>query len=317
MPISPASTTVHAVPDIYNPTPVTTYFIKDKDFWLRDGSLVLICGDTAFRVHASLLAQHTSLFNVMNTGPNTSTEVLEGCPVYRLLEDASDIHDFLVLLYSRWSCQDIGTLRPLLIGRFLRLADAYKTHDVRAKLVEHLNYFFPKSLGGLRRLRRQGTLPNPMMGVELSYAYAIPSVLPAALYMTALLPESMYVGYFKRVRTPLAFEALEAIASFKRRFIEIGTSSAYASNGTALATQPCVSGNAACPGLTARTLRSAMRLYALFKVAVIVNMGYICEAGRVLCENCVQEWDRRAEEMQDGLWSVVLKLTEGGQGNTQ
>ncbi|KAI0046531.1 hypothetical protein FA95DRAFT_1559989 [Auriscalpium vulgare] len=53
--------------------PVTV--TKDEDYWFTDGSIVILCGDTGFRVHADFLAQYTAVFVT-----NASTEVFDGCP---------------------------------------------------------------------------------------------------------------------------------------------------------------------------------------------------------------------------------------------
>ncbi|KAI0051309.1 hypothetical protein FA95DRAFT_1602780 [Auriscalpium vulgare] len=107
----------------------------------------------------------------------------------------------------------------------------------------------------------QTRLEGQHLQVELSYAFAIPAIRAAALYLTALLPESAYFSHFKSVRAPVAFEALEGIASFKERLIEITTSR----SNPALTIRPCVSQDAACPGLTTLAMCNAVFKYAVLK----------------------------------------------------
>ncbi|KAI0051311.1 hypothetical protein FA95DRAFT_1602782 [Auriscalpium vulgare] len=135
---------------------VHTSFTKDAYFRSPDGSILLLCGNTGFRVHAGLLAQHTSVFTVTTTGHNASTEDFDGCPIFGLNAAARDIRELLTLLYKRRFGQFKGALPLTVIARVLPLAVSYRLHAVWEELIEHLQFYFPRGLEDLRLQRLQG-----------------------------------------------------------------------------------------------------------------------------------------------------------------
>ena len=74
-------------------------FIRHADFWLDDGNLILLAGDTAFRVYKGLLTKNSAVFaDMFATGSADATETFDGCPVVRLPDHPVDLGDFLQYL---------------------------------------------------------------------------------------------------------------------------------------------------------------------------------------------------------------------------
>ena len=71
-------------------------FTRHADFWLDDGNLILLAGDTAFRVYQSLLTKSSAVFaDMFAFGYTDATETFDGCPVVRLPDHPDDLRDFL------------------------------------------------------------------------------------------------------------------------------------------------------------------------------------------------------------------------------
>ena len=78
-----------------------------SEFWFDDGNLVLVAGDTAFRIYRGLLAVQSRVFeNMFVSASSSNDELLDGCPVVQLSDSPEDlVHLFRVLLpTSRKMC---------------------------------------------------------------------------------------------------------------------------------------------------------------------------------------------------------------------
>ena len=79
---------------------------ESEEFWFADGTVILACESTAFRVHRGVLAMHSEVFRDMfavgQSAPNSpGNETFDGCPVVRLQDEAEDIFNLLRTLYYR------------------------------------------------------------------------------------------------------------------------------------------------------------------------------------------------------------------------
>lgn len=78
-------------------TPVS---IRHPEFWLYDGSIVLAVGNTLFRVHQTILANHSEVFADLFTIPQPDGEfMIDGCHVVHLYDDEKDFLDLLKAVY--------------------------------------------------------------------------------------------------------------------------------------------------------------------------------------------------------------------------
>ena len=57
---------------------------RDEDFWLKDGTVVLVAKKTAFKVYSGLLAAHSPVFDDMFSFATHADEMYDGCPVVRI-----------------------------------------------------------------------------------------------------------------------------------------------------------------------------------------------------------------------------------------
>lgn len=83
-------------------------FEKDKDVWLEDGNVVLVCEPgaqrTGFRLYRGLLTQRCEVFRDMFSvcdASQTGDEMYEGCPVIVMHDTPTDIRRLLMYIMDR------------------------------------------------------------------------------------------------------------------------------------------------------------------------------------------------------------------------
>ena len=77
---------------------------RDDEFWLEDGNVILVAGDTAFRVYRGLLESQSTVFQDMFASSSAiPDESYRECPIVHLTDDPEDLRDFLRVLLPRRS----------------------------------------------------------------------------------------------------------------------------------------------------------------------------------------------------------------------
>lgn len=96
--------------------------VRHDEIWMDDGNIVLIAGETAFKVDGELLSDESTVFERMLSSTPAADEVFDGYPVVRLPDNPTDLAEFLWLILPiskqrRWciSFTDIviGTFTPI------------------------------------------------------------------------------------------------------------------------------------------------------------------------------------------------------------
>lgn len=73
------------------------------EFWLYDGSIILSVESCLFRVHQTILANHSEVFSGLFTVPQPvedAEEMIEGCRIVQLPDSESDFVDLLNAIYK-------------------------------------------------------------------------------------------------------------------------------------------------------------------------------------------------------------------------
>ncbi|KAI0030898.1 hypothetical protein K488DRAFT_38439, partial [Vararia minispora EC-137] len=192
-----------------------------EDFWLRDGSVVLVCGAVGFRVHASVLCMHSEAFREMpeiSAGEQQETadkdakvqeqvkEMFDGCPVLRLQDAPSDMRYFLKALYDRSYVspfvQDKCAHSLFVLASVLQMATKYRVRPLRVELARFLAALFPTTRTAYRDLLHSSPsrVPppdfHPLLGLEIARQCALPQVLPTACLGAARLPlDTIFDGF--------------------------------------------------------------------------------------------------------------------------
>lgn len=73
---------------------------RHPDFWLYDGSIILSVESTLFRVHQTILANHSEIFADLFTVPQPQGEhMMDGCHMVYLQDSEKDFEDLLKAVY--------------------------------------------------------------------------------------------------------------------------------------------------------------------------------------------------------------------------
>ncbi|KAG6809831.1 hypothetical protein H0H92_014585 [Tricholoma furcatifolium] len=135
----------------------STSSTKSADFWLHDGSIVLNVENTLFRVHQTILANHSQIFADLfslppvpvNTEEVEGDETIEGCRIVTLSDDsAKDFTDLLGAIYhpshfdTLAPTADLETLLDFVSG-ILRLSTKYLIPALRKRCIALLNMRIP------------------------------------------------------------------------------------------------------------------------------------------------------------------------------
>ena len=87
-----------------NPKPKATAeipILRHPEFYFSDGSVVIIVERTAFRVHQSVLARHSDVFNDMWDVPQPNrSDTYDGCPMVSLSDSVTDFVDVMRVIYD-------------------------------------------------------------------------------------------------------------------------------------------------------------------------------------------------------------------------
>ena len=72
---------------------------KDEEFWFDDGNIVIIAGDTAFRLYQGVLSSVSPAFkNLFSDARPEDTDTMDGCPIVRLYDSPTELRHFFRLI---------------------------------------------------------------------------------------------------------------------------------------------------------------------------------------------------------------------------
>ncbi|KII84021.1 hypothetical protein PLICRDRAFT_118702 [Plicaturopsis crispa FD-325 SS-3] len=158
---------------------------RSKTVWYQDGSIVLETESVRFRVHYSILAQNSPIFqDMMNFAEPHGEEYVDNCPVVMLQDSANDLESLLRALYEQ-SYFDPSHSQPFsLISAVYRLARKYGMEYLQSRALCYLTDQYPKTIEAWdERKFRVEKYPGLVVDViNLARAHDIPEILPAAFY---------------------------------------------------------------------------------------------------------------------------------------
>ncbi|KAG8960309.1 hypothetical protein FRC03_006791 [Tulasnella sp. 419] len=174
---------------------------RDDEFWMPDGTVIIAAENHAtsarhlFRIHPSILSRQSPLFKQLFSLPvSEEDEVIDGCAVVQLTDEAMHVKKFLEVLYDpsalpfeRYDPQTIQDVSGPLI-----LAAKYGMDKLRDRIIQHLSRDWPSTLEGFDQ-REAYHAGNPRSDpAELIHLIqnledhlpqeTINKLLPAALY---------------------------------------------------------------------------------------------------------------------------------------
>lgn len=74
--------------------------VRDEDFWLEDGNVILVARNVGFKVYMGPLAAHSAVFKDMFSlpQPEHGDDVERDCPVIHLDDASEDVRHILRFL---------------------------------------------------------------------------------------------------------------------------------------------------------------------------------------------------------------------------
>jgi len=140
-------------------TALDSEVVRSTDIWYDDGSVILQAESTQFRVHWTVLAQHSSVFSDMRAVPQPPDEPLvEGCPVIQLSDSIQDLQHLLRALYNPLF-DSTETLEFPVVAAIVRLGKKYDFKQLLGAAVARLTAMFPPTLA---QIRKRNDAPSPI-----------------------------------------------------------------------------------------------------------------------------------------------------------
>ncbi|KAH9932318.1 uncharacterized protein B0H18DRAFT_987551 [Fomitopsis serialis] len=152
---------------------------RDDKFWYKDGNVVLVAGNVAFRVYRGLLAsQSTVLDDLCSADPAWH---VDGCPVVHMSDRAEEVRSLLSVLINGKTYITKREVSFEDLAIWIRLAHKYRIADL------------------LENSLRRPSLQSPhhsITAVNLARLTETSSILPLALYDCCQLPvETLLNGH--------------------------------------------------------------------------------------------------------------------------
>ncbi|KAF8963105.1 hypothetical protein BDZ97DRAFT_1821782 [Flammula alnicola] len=168
--------------------------VRHPEFYFSDGSVVVIVERTAFRIHQSVLARHSEVFNGMWDVPQPSkAEMYDGCPMVVLSDSVNDFVDVMRVIYDAFHFDklkpdtSLSTLITFISG-ILRISTKYSMQQLRNKCITIIQEKFPSTLKGCDEVLTRGIqyVPSEIVRIiPLARETTVPKVLPWAFYLCA------------------------------------------------------------------------------------------------------------------------------------
>ncbi|KAJ6585165.1 hypothetical protein B0H19DRAFT_1206741 [Mycena capillaripes] len=172
--------------------------------WLDDGNVVLQTEDspTAFRVHRSVMARHSEVFESMFLVPQPASNVVEtmdGCQVVRMWDSPVELSNLIIALYDGAKFSNERLEDFYYLAGILRLSTKYFIAKLRVQAIQHLTQTWSYTLKGhdemveaaLRAPSVDGlSYPrvHPLHVVNLAREVNVRIIMVSAVYFMSLYP---------------------------------------------------------------------------------------------------------------------------------
>ncbi|KAI0317195.1 hypothetical protein OF83DRAFT_1172190 [Amylostereum chailletii] len=194
MPVpTPVTSSLGLYPQPFNPAdPLFLSKYRDDRWGFTDGNIVLVGHDErAYCVHRGVLCLKSGFFRRMFKPLPFNLDI----HMIDIRDMGNMANAFVECLYKPLQYSTFGRLRPSLqhIQSLLAVAHTYDMPELSEELEAHLRILFPSTLSEYHSNLRQRVLPedfNPLLAIDISTTYNIPSILPLAVYLSVVLTGS-------------------------------------------------------------------------------------------------------------------------------
>ncbi|PIL23581.1 hypothetical protein GSI_14894 [Ganoderma sinense ZZ0214-1] len=168
---------------------------RDEDFWLEDGSVVLVAKKTAFKVYKGLLSAHSPVFSDMFSSTTHADETYDGSPVVRLSDSPEDLKWVLTHVMPKTLRHLQGTydFKSSELSALARLGHKYQIDLLERHAVDSLKAAFTNDFEQWEGRLRSPQVPshsgysryNPIDIINIARLTNTPSMLPLAFCLCA------------------------------------------------------------------------------------------------------------------------------------
>ncbi|KAI0669065.1 hypothetical protein C8Q78DRAFT_978671 [Trametes maxima] len=189
----------------------STPFDRDAEFWLDDGSVILVARQVGFRVYRGLLASQSRVFrDVFSSSSSSASETYQGCPLVHVSDSPQDLRHLLRVLIPVYNRNFFLANQTKVFMTFdhlsavIRLSHKYDIEDVLSQGCLALRTCFSSTFDSFGTV--SVTLPgvpgaspystvHPIPSVNLARLTGTPDILPYAVYKCFLLDGKLLDGW--------------------------------------------------------------------------------------------------------------------------
>ncbi|KAF9646061.1 hypothetical protein BDM02DRAFT_3271277 [Thelephora ganbajun] len=162
-------------------------------FYFEDGNVEIVCGDTVFRVHSTIISYSSSkLRDILSPPSLLSAPMLEGRPRITVSDSAEDFAVLLKMIYTPGFLGRKKVPNFSIFASLLRMTTKYGFSDVREGLVEDLEAAYPTKWEDFETAKIIGKnifgspKPHPNAVLNLLLEQRVRFALPFAAYRAGL-----------------------------------------------------------------------------------------------------------------------------------
>ncbi|OJT05756.1 hypothetical protein TRAPUB_3394 [Trametes pubescens] len=187
------------------PTPLKSQLTRDVEFWFSDGSIILIAGNTLFRVYHGVLAAHSVVFHDMLQFPHPpSSPSLDGCPTLDLSDSPADLRHLLRVLYPKPATRFMrrsadAPVKFEHVSAIVRLSHKYQMDAILKDTMSYLTEYYSNYYHEWLARDKKPLQVKPLQCIEavaLAHLTGTNTILPTALLECAMSDgECLFKGY--------------------------------------------------------------------------------------------------------------------------
>ncbi|KAI0753693.1 hypothetical protein C8Q74DRAFT_1211191 [Fomes fomentarius] len=180
---------------------------RDEEFWLEDGTVILVARDVGFRVYAGLLAAHSPVLKGLfdQSHPTCKVSSHRGeeiqCPIVHLSDSPEDVRYILRVYMPNDDATPYDSLDPSfeLVSASIRLGRKYQMTTLYEKSLRFLKDHYTSDFDAWRK--RGSWDPDgwdgwePIGVVNLARLMGEPSILPTAFLSCMALEHQVLFGF--------------------------------------------------------------------------------------------------------------------------
>ncbi|KAI0703103.1 hypothetical protein C8Q76DRAFT_861376 [Earliella scabrosa] len=176
---------------------------RDDEFWLDDGTVILVARDVEFRVYSGLLVSLSTVFQDLLAQPHELRALsIHGsldiqCPVVRLSDSPEDLRHILRAYMPGVDTTPYDDPHPSFerVSAFIRLGRKYQMTALYARSVQYLKDHYPSNYDSWKQLALavpRNWCDEEVIGVvNLARLIGEPTLLPTALLSCIYLEEDI------------------------------------------------------------------------------------------------------------------------------